>query len=101
MAESTPLPTTHSGRCHCDAIAFEFHSSKALSPRTCDCSFCRKHGVRSVSDPDGRAIIKVRTPLRYRFGRKTADFLICGECGVYVVAVTVIDGACYAVLNLN
>jgi hypothetical protein len=57
-----------------------------------------------VSDCDGHAIIRIaagHTSLRYRFGLKTADFLICGRCGVYVAAVIDIEGQRYSVLNLN
>lgn len=38
---------------------------------------------------------------RYRFGLKTADFLICRGCGVYIAAVIRIDGADFATLNVN
>jgi hypothetical protein len=39
--------------------------------------------------------------VRYRFGLKTADFLICGRCGVYVASVCEVDGRPYAVINVN
>lgn len=94
----------HGGGCHCGALRVEFRSAKPLAPRACDCSFCRKHGVRSVSDADGLASIHITAghePLRYRFGLKTADFLICSVCGVYVAAVIAIEGQTYSVLNLN
>ena len=32
---------------------------------------------------------------------KTADFLICGTCGVFVAATTKVDGKSYAVINVN
>jgi hypothetical protein len=95
---------THSGACHCGALTVEFRSTKPLAPRACDCSFCRKHGVRSVSDADGRTIIRFagdREPVRYRFGLKTAEFFICRTCGVYVAAIIDIEGQNYSVLNLN
>jgi hypothetical protein len=38
---------------------------------------------------------------RYRFGQRTADFLICGGCGVYVGAVIDTDQGCFAVVNIN
>jgi len=90
----------HAGGCHCGALSVEFHTGKPLAPRACDCSFCRNHGARSVSDPEGQAIIG-GAPLRYRFGMKTADFLVCPACGIYVGAVIEVDGAHYSVLNLN
>lgn len=94
----------YSGSCHCGALTIAFHSAKPLAPRACDCSFCRKHAARSVSDPDGRAVIRFgpgREPARYRFGIRTAEFLICPVCGVYAAAVIDVEGRLYSVLNLN
>jgi hypothetical protein len=42
-----------------------------------------------VSDPEGRAAVFVADPerlVRYRFGLRTAQFLVCGSCGVYIGA---------------
>jgi len=47
----------------------------------------RKHGARTITDPKGCMKITVRAAenlIRYRFGLKTADYLVCGRCGVYV-----------------
>ena len=104
MAGPGPTPTIHHGRCHCGALRVEYRSSKPFAPRACGCSFCRKHGAISVSDPEGQTIIRHasdRPPLAYRFGLKTADFLICPTCGVYIAAVIAIDGRLYSVVNLN
>ena len=98
---------TFSGRCHCGNVEFTFQSSLSadrLPVRADGCSFCRAHGVRTTSDPNGRARITVHDPnqlIRYRFALKTADFLICGRCGIYVGAVITVDSTCYAVLNIN
>jgi hypothetical protein len=76
----------------------------ALPLRACGCSFCRKHGARTTADPEGGARITVRDParlIRYRFEQATADFLVCGACGVYVAAVLSDPGAAFAVLNVN
>jgi hypothetical protein len=57
-----------------------------------------------VSDPAGRVTITVHDPgrvIRYRFGLRTAEFLICAECGVYVAAVLRTDGGAYATVNAN
>ena len=49
------------------------------------CSFCRARGVKSASDPNGKLTLKTGVRLiRYRFGHKSADFLICPRCGAYV-----------------
>jgi hypothetical protein len=98
------MTEVHKGSCHCGAISLSFRSAKPLAPRACSCTFCRKHGARSVSDPDGRAVIvwlPEMQPIRYRFGLGTADFLICPVCGVYVASVIDVGGELYSVLNLN
>ena len=90
------------GQCHCGAIRLGFETIKPLAPRACQCSFCRKHGARTVSDPQGSAELTLGPEtLRYRFGAKAADFLICGRCGVYVGALAEIDGRAHVTLNLN
>lgn len=94
--------TVHTGACHCGAIRVAFDSDKPLAPRACQCGFCRRHDARSVSDPEGEVELTLAGDVqRYRFGRKLADFLICGRCGIYVAAVAEIDGGFFAVLNLN
>ena len=68
------------------------------------CSFCRSHGARTTSDPHGRLQIVAHDPdqlIRYRFGLKTADFLICGRCGIYVAAVLTTGDFSYATVNVN
>ena len=62
---------------------------ETIGPRECDCSFCRAHATRCVSDPAGRAAVFVADPerlVRYQFGLRTAEFLVCGGCGVYIGA---------------
>ncbi|RUT81381.1 MULTISPECIES: aldehyde-activating protein [unclassified Mesorhizobium] len=91
--------TVHTGGCHCGNIRLEF--STELEPpqtevRACQCSFCVRHGSRAVADPNGRLVISVKdeTQLRrYQFGLRTADYLICRRCGVYVAAIARDDDA--------
>lgn len=90
------------GQCHCGAIRFAFETEQPLAPRACQCGFCRKHGARTVSDPEGSAVLTLGPEaIRYRFGSKTTDFLICGRCGVYVGAAAELGGQLYVTLNLN
>jgi hypothetical protein len=92
----------HLGRCHCGAIRLEFETDRPLAPRACQCGFCRRHGVRTVSDPAGSAVLTLGAEvMRYRFASKAADYVLCTTCGVYVGAVTRIDGRTLATLNLN
>ncbi len=92
----------HLGRCHCGALRFIFETGKPLSPRACQCGFCRRHGARTVSDPEGEVAFLLDGPLLgYRFGSGATDYLICAACGIYLGARTEIGGAVHATLNLN
>jgi len=81
------------GGCHCGNLWYAFEASgnlETLGLRACMCSFCRAHGARNTSDPQGAMQIDVRSPdrlVRYRFGLRTADFLLCAHCGVYIGAL--------------
>jgi hypothetical protein len=80
------------GGCHCGALLVTFQSAHAageLPLRACDCSFCRRHGARTTSDPAGqvRLVVDRQALVRYRFGLRSADFFVCGRCGVYVACV--------------
>ena len=95
----------HRGGCHCGALRYELETALALTAlplRACQCSFCRHHGARSTSDPGGAARLEFKVePTRYRFGLRTADFLICARCGVYVGATMADGGAQFAIVNAN
>ncbi|HZA67597.1 MAG TPA: hypothetical protein VE592_11640 [Geminicoccaceae bacterium] len=72
--------------------------------RACGCSLCRRHGVRTVSDPEGGIEFVVHDAAhlnRYTFGLGTAEFLVCRNCGVYVGAIMVDAGSAYAIANIN
>ena len=97
----------HAGGCHCGNLRYTLETQLALDAlplRGCQCSFCRLHGARSTSDPAGRIRFDVRDAsklTRYRFGLKTADFLVCGACGIYVGAAMREGAALYAIVNAN
>ena len=94
------------GRCHCGALGFTFET--ALPPgrwsvRACGCGFCRAHGALTTSDPTGRLTFRVRERRllqRYRFGLRTADFLLCRDCGVYVGAQIAAPEGAFGILNV-
>jgi hypothetical protein len=73
------------GSCYCGAVSAEYETHAAVRLRQDGCGFCSSRGVKSASDPNGRlAVVSRRKLVRYRFGHKTADFLICPACGTYV-----------------
>lgn len=77
----------YTGACHCSAVRAEYETDAPVRLRQDGCSFCSSRGVKSASDPNGRLRIESAHKLsRYRFGHKSADFLICPVCGAYVGA---------------
>ena len=86
-------PRSYEGACHCGAIEFTYEtrlSPQSWALRACQCGFCRAHGALATSDPAGTVRFRYIYPdrlRRYRFGLRTADFLICRECGIYAGAV--------------
>lgn len=95
----------YAGACHCGNIALRLESDKApreLGLRADGCSFCSKHNALYTSDPGGAVHIAVQAGEgveRYRFGTKTADFLLCKTCGVFVAAA--MTEPALAVINVN
>jgi hypothetical protein len=94
------------GACHCGAIQARFETSRPpedIQVRACQCSFCRRRGGKTVSDPAGLLTFRAAPGKlhRYRFGTGTADFLICRDCGGYVGVVQQIEGKLYGVLNVT
>ena len=95
------------GRCHCGNVALRLETQRSaddLNPRVCSCRFCQMHGAVYVADSKGAAVIDIAEPaavIRYRFGEKTTDYLICRKCGSFIGAVLVEEGDCYSALNLN
>ena len=92
----------HTGSCHCGAISLSFEATGPLAVRECQCSFCRKHGARNVSDPAGHCEIDSSIGLvRYQFGLGITDFLICPKCGCYVAATMADDSGWRSTVNVN
>ena len=96
----------YQGACHCGAIKVAFETGQAadrIQVRECQCSFCRRHGGKTVSDPDGRVEFRFApgAAKRYRFGTGTGDFLICNGCGGYVGVVMQIGGELFGIVNVT
>lgn len=98
---------TFTGSCHCGAIGFRYRTAQppeAWSIRACQCSFCRAHAALSTSDPAGGIEFhgfQGGALQRYRFGQRTADFLLCRECGVYIGALMETPDGAYGIVNAN
>jgi hypothetical protein len=101
--------TTHkmNGRCHCNQMTVEL--ATALEPhelalRACQCSFCRRHGARTTSDPAGAlriVLTNCESVSYYQFAAQAAEFLVCSRCGVYVAALLRDGDRVYATVNAN
>ena len=93
-------------RCHCGNLAARYRTAiepSAWSLRACQCSYCRSHGAITTSDPTGTLLFQSADPTRvqrYRFGGRTADFMTCRECGVYVGVQMSTDKGRFGVLNV-
>jgi hypothetical protein len=97
----------YTGSCHCGAIGFTYRTGiepEQWSIRACQCSFCRAHDALSTSDPAGQIAFTASRPdllQKYRFGLKTADFLLCNECGVYIGAMIETAGGAFGIVNVH
>lgn len=98
---------SYEGSCHCGSLEFTYESHlspKNWSVRACQCAFCRGHGALCTSDPKGVVRFRYVQPdrlRRYRFALRTADFLICRECGIYLGAVMMTGAGAVATVNIN
>ena len=103
----TPALRSYDGACHCSALEFTYEprqSPRRWAVHACQCAFCRGHGALLVADPQGTVRFRYVYPdrlRRYRFALRTADFLICRECGMYVGAVMMTGDGAVAAVNLN
>ncbi len=90
MASESMAHREYLARCHCGTLTARYRTAlppEDWSVRACQCSFCRGHGAITTSDPSGSLAFSCEDPTRvspYRFGGRTADFLVCRECGMYV-----------------
>jgi hypothetical protein len=93
------------GACHCRAIGFVFRTARTparWNVRACQCSFCRSHAALTASDPQGSLEFVEREPgivRLYRFGQRTADFLVCSHCGVYIGAAMRSERGRFGIIN--
>lgn len=82
----TPIALCHKLSCHCGSVEIELHlPDGVVSPRRCDCSFCRRRsaimGTTRLSDI---RILKGEDKLTlYQFNTCVARHYFCSVCGIY------------------
>ncbi|WP_100960380.1 aldehyde-activating protein [Bosea sp. FBZP-16] len=95
------------GACHCGAIGLELTLPRPPEEEVvgaCQCSFCRKHSARTVSDPKAQARLVLREPIelqRYRFGLSASEVVLCRRCGVYVAMLMTEAGKAWSTINID
>ena len=101
-----PITIEYLARCHCGQLTARYRTRVApldWAVRACQCSFCRSHGALMTSDTAGLLAFRCSDTARvqlYRFGGRTADFLICQTCGVLVGVHMITDKGRFGVLNV-
>ena len=98
--------TIYPGSCHCGAVKIELTSAKQPAEMRigrCACSFCRRHGARTMGDPGGSVAFHAAPGAvsRYRFGLGITDYLLCARCGTYVGAIMEDEGRSIGIVNVN
>ena len=98
--------TVYPGSCHCGSVKIELTSAKQPAEMRigrCACSFCRRHGARTMGDPGGSVEFRAapNAVSRYRFGLGITDYLLCCTCGTYVGAIMEDDGQSIGIVNVN
>jgi hypothetical protein len=96
--------TTLTGACHCGAIRATLYATKPASDlqvRACQCSFCTRHGAKTVSDPAGRCRLEIDGAALswYIFETRTGMSVICNRCGMYAGAIIEDGDNVWSVLN--
>ena len=98
MAESK----THTGSCHCGAVAYEVEM--ALDGLIeCNCSHCYRKGfVLGFVQPDAFRVTKDGAQTEYRFGSHKIGHRFCQTCGVQTFARGVApDGSEMVAINVR
>jgi hypothetical protein len=83
---NTVIQATHRATCHCGAVELLLDlPDGVVSPRRCDCSYCRRRGTIVASVPlSGLHIVKGAEHLSvYEFNTHTARHYFCAICGIH------------------
>ena len=96
---------SNKGGCHCGKIRYDYKTTNHFNQwnfRECQCTFCRKHNSCNVSDNEGEIELFINNEMdliKYEFGLKTCQFLMCSTCGTYCAAAT--NDEKKATINVN
>ena len=98
--------TEYAGSCHCGAVRVVLLSDRqpeAMRVGRCACSFCRRHGARTMGDRRGSVAFHAAPGglRRYRFGLGITDYLLCAHCGAYLGAVMDDENGPIGIVNVN
>jgi hypothetical protein len=105
--KAVDAPVDYLARCHCGALSAHYRTTVPTASwrvRACQCVFCSAHGALSTSDSSGSLTFRASEPerlQRYQFGTRSADFLICRGCGVYLGAVMIHESQRWGILNVR
>jgi hypothetical protein len=77
------MAETHSGSCHCGAVAFET-TGKVDEAIECNCSHCRRKGLllAFVQPTEFKLLKGAKALTEYRFNTRKIQHLFCRTCGV-------------------
>jgi len=75
---------THTGSCHCGAVAFEVDAPGPLVVQQCNCSICTKAGFLHLIVPRSRfRLLRGEEDLTtYTFNTGVAKHTFCRSCGM-------------------
>ncbi len=82
----TPIAPCHKLSCHCGSVEIELHLPEGVvSPRRCDCSFCRRRSaIMGTTRLKDIRILKGEDKLTlYQFNTCVARHYFCSVCGIY------------------
>ena len=82
----TPIAPCHKLSCHCGSVEIELHLPEGVvSPRRCDCSFCRRRSaIMGTTRLNDIRILKGEDKLTvYQFNTCVARHYFCSVCGIY------------------
>ncbi len=75
---------THSGGCHCGAVAFTVKAPADIVATNCNCSICKATGLLHlfVSKDEFQLLHGGEALTTYSFNTHTAKHMFCSTCGV-------------------